>query len=436
MAEAGCEPLIRVRGLDVGFEERLVLRGVDLDVPRAGLVAVMGPGGVGKTTLLRTLGRWNDLLPSYRASGRVVLDDLDLLHMPDVETAHRLVPLLAQKARLYTATVLDNAIAEIRPDRPLTRADMHDLARLALARLGLWEAYAPVLNEPVLGLPLGRQRMLSIARLTAAGAVCLLADEPLRDLPDDQVEEVEGLIRRLAERQAVVMVTHNQREAQRLSRLVCLVTAGRLVEATPTGEFFAAPRSALGREFVRSGNCWPVAPSEAAGSIETELRPLRAGWPGGFHWILRGTLGGMQWPGLLCDEQQDLEALASLGVRVLVSLTEQRFEPARLARFGIRGEHFPILDMDVPSLEDALRLCESASRHIEVGHPVALHCRAGLGRTGTMLACILAYRGSDAVRAIHQVRSINPRYIQSERQLRFLGEFTGYLAAVSAANPG
>lgn len=425
------DALICLEGLSVGFEGHVVFRELAFDVPRRGLVAIMGPGGVGKTTLLRTLGRWNEALPSFWVHGEILLNGRDFLREVSLDEAQRLVPLLAQKARLYTASVLDNAIAGIRGEAPLSREQKRGLAHGALEPLELWEEFEQVLDEPVLSLSIGRQRMLSIARLTAPGSLCLLVDEPLRDLSESEASAIEDLLSRLRERQAIVMVTHDQRAARRMADQICLITAGRLVEKTPSQEFFEAPCTELGREFIRSGNCWPTAEAplepDAQPSPWTPTPAERVVRPGGFHWVLRESLGGMQWPGLLSDERSDLAALAELGVGVLVSLTETPFDPEKLAAVGIRAEHFPIVDMEAPSLEDAAALCERISSWLDDGTPVVLHCKAGLGRTGTMLACALVHRGLDAVQAIHRVRCTNPRYIQSDEQLAFVGRFADHL---------
>lgn len=154
--------------------------------------------------------------------------------------------------------------------------------------------------------------------------------------------------------------------------------------------------------------------------------------PGGFHWVIRGRLGGMQRPGLLRDEEEDLRALSSLGARYLVSLTEEPFPKERLSRYGVVGIHFPILDMGVPELAAAAQLVSAIDGHIEAGMPTVLHCKAGLGRTGTLLACLLVYRNFSAVGATHEVRSVNPLYIQSEAQLEFVSRFAEYLERESA----
>ena len=423
------EPLISVRNLSVGFSEAVILKEIDLDVPRAGITALLGPSGVGKSTLLRTLGRWTGHQPAFWAHGGVAIDGQDLFSMP-LDEAQRRVAMLNQKARLYTATVLDNAIAEVRDDAPIARAAKHELARSVLEPRGLWDELQEKLEMQVIELSIVRQRMLAMARLVSGGAQCLLADEPLRDTEEGEREELIDYLAELGKSIAVVMITHDQRLARRLATDVCLLTARRLVERGPARSFFDAPQTDLGRKFVISGNCWPSEPSvpPPPGASPNWMPSAQevAHRPGGFHWVLPDRLGGMQCPGLLGDVYDDLSSLQLMEVRHVVTLTEDPFPPEKLEAYGIHGLHFPIVDMDVPAHASAVALCRRVSTWVDKGERVVLHCKAGLGRTGTMLACVLMVRGESAVKAIHRVRSVNPLYIQSEKQLSFIGELEAY----------
>jgi atypical dual specificity phosphatase len=234
-----------------------------------------------------------------------------------------------------------------------------------------------------------------------------------------------------------VLVTHNQREAKALCDHVALLVDGRIVETGTAAKFFSAPATELGRDFVRLGTCWPTPPEISEEVIDEDTSPELAGpnrtlpkpapRPGGFHWVLVDRLGGMQRPGLLQPEARDLTGLAMLRCDVLVSLTRQPFDPGKLHALGIRGVHFPIVDMNVPTLAAAAELCREISAWIDASQTTVLHCKAGLGRTGTMLACVLVERGLSAVAAIHEIRSINPLYIQSDCQLAFVRELESYL---------
>lgn len=282
-----------------------------------------------------------------------------------------------------------------------------------------------------MSLSLGAHKKLLIARLTAQGAQCLLVDEPLRDVAVAEEEQLMELLHQVAKRQAVVLVTHNKIEARRLCDTICLITGGRVVEVTPAEEFFQEPRTPLGREFLKSGSCWPIDlfPTETtvtnARCVPEPARSIRP--PRDFHWVILGLLGGMQKPGLLGDEDADLEGLRGLGVCVLVTLTEEPFDGDKLARFGLEGEHFPIVDMSVPTLDEALLMCQRISSLIDEQQPAVIHCKAGLGRTGTILACVLVYRGLEAVQAIDRVRMVRPGYIQTDEQLDFISRFALHL---------
>lgn len=424
--------LARVDHLSVGFESEVVLREITFDIPCRGIFGVLGPAGVGKSTLVRTLGRWNDARPSFWVHGAVWYEGDDLIRDIDAPTARRHFALLSQKARLYTATILDNVIADVHIHRPLRASEKRELAQEILSPLGLWSELEPVLRDEVLSLPIGTQRRVSLARLVAGGAVAILADEPLRDISEKEARELAELLMRLSERLSVVMVTHNQLEAREMCDTVCLLTAGRLVEVTPASEFFLRPKTDLGAQFLEYGNCWPPTDPKAcsAAAIHPPWEPdeeEKLPRPGGFHWVVDRLLGGMQQPGLLRDLETDLRALKQLGCRRLVTLTEERLSYERIHDFGITAAHFPITDMGVPGLSDARSICHQISSWVDDSLPTVLHCKAGLGRTGTMLACTLVYRGENPVRAIEQVRAINPYYIQSQEQLAFVDAFSRYL---------
>jgi atypical dual specificity phosphatase len=143
--------------------------------------------------------------------------------------------------------------------------------------------------------------------------------------------------------------------------------------------------------------------------------------PRGFHWIVPGKLAGCPAPGVSAAIAYDLALLEKAGITMLVTLTETDLDQTVLAKYHLRNMHLPIYDRESPSVAQTHMLLVRMQRAIEQGEVLAVHCKAGLGRTGTILAAWMIREGGLSARgAMERLRRIEPGYIQSEVQENFL----------------
>jgi atypical dual specificity phosphatase len=131
-----------------------------------------------------------------------------------------------------------------------------------------------------------------------------------------------------------------------------------------------------------------------------------------FDWLEPQQIGACEYP----REEASLVGLARRGVSLLVNLHTRAHDPALLARHGLVELHLPVPDWAPPTPEQIVQGVEAIERARAEGRRVAVHCAAGLGRTGTLLACYLVRRGLAPADAIARVRAARPGSVESAEQ--------------------
>jgi polar amino acid transport system ATP-binding protein len=242
--------VLRARGLHTRRGATEILRGVDLDVGRGEVLAVVGPSGGGKTTLLRGL---NYLTPFDAGEVEVAGQRLrpGMCERADAATlrAVRLrVGMVFQSFHLFPhLTAIDNVAEAPRRVLGRSRAEAHDLARTLLRRVGL-EDRADALPHALSG---GQQQRVAIARALAMEPVALLLDEPTSALDPRMTGEILAVVRGLAESgQTMVVVTHEIAFARQVAARVAVLVDGRIVEEGAVADVLEHPQHAETKAFL------------------------------------------------------------------------------------------------------------------------------------------------------------------------------------------
>lgn len=224
------DALVEIDHLDFAYDERKVLDGVSLRVPRRQLVAIMGGSGCGKTTLLRLIG--GQLRPS-RGSVRI---DGETVHKAGYEGLYRLrrrMGMLFQFGALFTdLSVFDNVAFPMREHTDLPESVIRDLVLLKLNAVGLRGAA----QQMPASLSGGMARRVALARAIALDPQLMLYDEPFTGLDPISMTIVGQLIRRLNDALGAssVIVTHDVHESLALVDYLYIMSAGKVVaEGTP-----------------------------------------------------------------------------------------------------------------------------------------------------------------------------------------------------------
>jgi len=150
--------------------------------------------------------------------------------------------------------------------------------------------------------------------------------------------------------------------------------------------------------------------------------------PANFSFVIEGVLAGMERPGTFARLREDLEFLKDQKISAIVSLTETPLERCFVEEFGFRYLHLPVPDFTPPSIKQIDAFVEFVKKAEAEKLASVAHCGAGMGRTGTMLACALVARGCSADEAIDRVRELRPHSIETMDQEESIIDYADLVA--------
>jgi phosphate transport system ATP-binding protein len=242
---------ITLRKLNAYYGETHAVKDVDLDYAANRVTAMIGPSGCGKSTLVRCINRMHEEIPGARATGEVLLDELDLYTSSvDVVSVRRAIGMVFQKPNPFpTMSIYDNVAAGLRLSG-IRGIDMRERVEQSLRGAGLWEEVKDRLSRPGIGLSGGQQQRLCIARTIAVEPEVILMDEPCSALDPIATLKIEELIHDLKQRYTIVIVTHNMQQAARVADTTAFMLHGEMVEHAATDKIFSTPDDSRTEEYV------------------------------------------------------------------------------------------------------------------------------------------------------------------------------------------
>jgi phosphate transport system ATP-binding protein len=248
------DTVLRLEAVSCWYGTFRAVRDVDIDIRSREVTALIGPSGCGKTTLLRTMNRMNDLIPSYRTEGHVRFEDLDLYGAGvDPVAVRRRIGMVFQKPNPFPKSVYDNVAFGPRING--YKGNLDDLVEHSLRRAALWTDVKDKLKQSGMALSGGQQQRLCIARTIAIEPEVILMDEPCSALDPRSTLQIEELMAELKQHYTIVIVTHNMQQAARASDRTVFLTmgddrAGYVVEIGDTERIFTNPTEQLTEDYI------------------------------------------------------------------------------------------------------------------------------------------------------------------------------------------
>ena len=242
---------IEVPGLSLFYGDKQALYDVSMNIPKQRVTAFIGPSGGGKSTLLRTCNRMNDLVDGCRVEGEINLYGNNIYRKgEDVAELRRRVGMVFQKPNPFPKTIYENVVYGLRIQGINKKRVLDEAVEWALKGAALWDEVKDRLHESALGLSGGQQQRLVIARTIAVEPEVLLLDEPCSALDPISTLKVEELIYELKSKFTIVIVTHNMQQAARVSDYTAFMYMGKLVEFGYTDTLFTNPAKKQTEDYI------------------------------------------------------------------------------------------------------------------------------------------------------------------------------------------
>ncbi len=249
-AETMGETIIEVRNMDFWYDTFQALKGLNLDIRKNEITALIGPSGCGKSTFLRCLNRMNDLIPKTRKEGSILLNGREIYKDIDIMVLRKKVGMVFQKPNPFDMSIYDNVAFGPRIHGMKNKADLDEVVETSLRKAAIWDEIKDRIHDNGMSISGGQQQRLCIARTLATNPEIILMDEPTSALDPISTQKIEELMEVLKDEYSVVIVTHNMQQAARTADETVFFLNGEIIESGRTGRIFVNPKDHRTEEYI------------------------------------------------------------------------------------------------------------------------------------------------------------------------------------------
>ena len=246
------ESKIIINNLSVSYSDGTEsLRDINLTIVSNSITVLIGPAGGGKSTLLRTINRLNDLADVVQLIGEIWIDDINILD-PEIDTIalRRKVGIVFARPVVLPMSIQQNLTYGLELAGKKDRMFLNKAVEKSLRAAALWEEVHDRLDDPAVSLSGGQQQRLCLARVLALEPEIILLDEPTSGLDPISTGKVEATLEELKSRYTIVLVPHSVQQAARVADCAAFFLGGELIEYAPGKQLFTNPQDKRTEDYV------------------------------------------------------------------------------------------------------------------------------------------------------------------------------------------
>jgi phosphate transport system ATP-binding protein len=227
------------------------LKDINLRIPANQLTVLFGPAGGGKSTLLRSINRLNDLADVKTTKGKILLDGINILEKTtDVINLRRKVGMVFARPVVLPFSIRRNLTYGFELAGVRDTVLIEESVERSLVQAALWDEVKDRLDEPAISLSGGQQQRLCLARSLIQQPEVILLDEPTSGLDPISTLKVENSLQELKRDYTIVLVPHSVQQAARTADTAAFFLQGELIEVGIGAALFTNPTKSRTQRYI------------------------------------------------------------------------------------------------------------------------------------------------------------------------------------------
>ena len=243
------DKILEVKNFSVSYDDKKILKNINMYIDRNKITAIIGPSGCGKSTFLKSLNMMITEEKGAKTFGDIFFEGKNIKDF-EVENLRKNIGLVFQTPTPFPFSIYKNMTYAPIYYGIKDKNQLDNLVKEKLKLAGLYDEIKDEINKSALSLSGGQQQRLCIARELTVEPEVLLLDEPCSALDIQNTIKIEEMLKNLSKNYTIIIVTHNLAQAKRIADKTAFFFDGELVEYEDTEKIFSNPRNEKTKKYI------------------------------------------------------------------------------------------------------------------------------------------------------------------------------------------